>query len=402
MSDQQALLVRAAALESELREAPSRADGSIEARLAAGSGATLFVAGHAVHHWREGQPKFAEPGTGSLALEAARLASSSAFVFAAPAFEDVNYHAPRSRAIIDSLVALLPFGPRLVVDLHGMKARTDGLQVLIGVGRADIDRGALRWAVDVARKQGLEVRFDRDGPYAARGPERLVNHLAPRGVVALQIELSPEIRNFREHPELYLASLAFLVELAGWPRRLEITGLIGEPAAAPARPAGAPVTLAASYPAGGSASYPASAPAAGPSVPRIEPPAPVRGLDRPLVRPAPAAPSRPLSAERDGWDGPVTVEALAGSWDLPPDEPDAADLAPWEGAEPVAAARPERGEPPARPEPLEPATAPARRALAPSARPPVTPPARPPVAPPAGARTNGRRPVAPPRVRPRE
>lgn len=209
------LLERARTIEDSIWSAPGRLDGSAELRVALGSLSSLIVAGHAVNHWRAGEAWPGEFGTGSLALEAARLLDASAVVLAAPSLEDTNFDAPRIRGLLRHLAAG-ESARAIVIDLHGMRARDDGVEVLIGVGRHDVDRVALRFAVDAARAVGLEIRFAGAGAYAGAGPERLASQLESERVTALQIQLVPSIRDLRA-PDGWLRSLEFLRRLARWP-----------------------------------------------------------------------------------------------------------------------------------------------------------------------------------------
>jgi len=295
MSEHEGVLSRVERTETDLMVAGSRTDGSIEARVIAGISPTLYVAGHAVHHYRDGKAKLSELGTGSLALEAARATGASAFAAAAPALEDVNYEAPRGRALLDHLISMLPTGPRLVIDLHGMRARSDGIQVLIGVGRDDVDREALRFAVQAARAAGLVIHFDREGPYAARGEERLAAYLAPSGVTLLQIELAPELRDHRQAPDLYLIALSFLVELAEWPL-LVAEAANPEPEVSPDSPTESP-------PLEPEVSTPADEGAVAPTVEAASPSeeAPIPAAQ---VAPAPVALAAPASPIEEGSDHP--------------------------------------------------------------------------------------------------
>ncbi len=298
MNEREDLLARAMRLELELGAATARTDGSVEARVVIGPSPTLYVAGHTVRHWRNGAAKLGELGTGSLALEASRVTSASAFISSAPAFEGVSHAAPHGRAIIDGLVDALPAGPRLAIDIHGMRGRSDGIEVLIGVGRSDVDRSALRWAVEAARAGGLTIHFDREGPYAASGAERLVAHLAARGVTALQIELAPELRDPVRAPNLYLAALDFLVALAGWPASVA-------PALPPVR--GAPPAVSAA-------------------------PTPPLDKTRTSVEPPPTVP-RPDSLP----PAPVALPAPDAQWSVDPDDHDDPDPVPAPAALPPVA-----------------------------------------------------------------
>jgi hypothetical protein len=143
----------------------------------------LLSAPHEVEHVRDGERKWAEPGTGPLAFAVARLHGTAAICTAGTQGGDPNWDIG-SQYLERALV--MAADVKVVLDLHMMLPR--GVDIGIGVGPipALVERFCDPLFLE-ADSAGLIAT--RNFPYRAEGVA-VTSQLQRRGVPAIQLELS--------------------------------------------------------------------------------------------------------------------------------------------------------------------------------------------------------------------
>ena len=88
-----------------------------------------IVAGHSVNHFREGEVKFADRGTGGLAILLAEITGCGALISSHSKNSDSNFDAQHP---IKEFIILQK--PKCVIDIHGMKSFENSPDLDIGLG----------------------------------------------------------------------------------------------------------------------------------------------------------------------------------------------------------------------------------------------------------------------------
>lgn len=232
MSADSDLLARSSGLQRHISETPpatNPADIEIIMRLA--DHPAILIAGHAAPHLRAGDRKPADALTGPLVLEAARRAGCSALVVASPGLEDTNTaDSPRIRSL---LVHLVESRPAFVIDVHGVKAQGDGVDLYISGAGGRVPARLVAWVEVCAEAAGVTYNLHLEGAYAGARPERLSRFFIDGlGLPALQLEFSKKLRQPVNDPGRYVAAVDFLARLAAWPDperpRLDLADLTEE------------------------------------------------------------------------------------------------------------------------------------------------------------------------------
>jgi hypothetical protein len=140
----------------------------------------LVTAVHATNHTRQGRTKYADRGTGGLALLLAELTGCGALVVVgAPG--DANHDA--GHPFKDALLDVAP-GMEHVVDLHGA-VELDGGHVDLGTGH-----GAVPAAFIEALQHADGLRVSTDAKFSARHPNRVTTFAQRCGLAAVQVEIA--------------------------------------------------------------------------------------------------------------------------------------------------------------------------------------------------------------------
>jgi hypothetical protein len=150
----------------------------------------ILTAPHAVNHWRAGNLKIADRGTGGLVRVLSRTLGCLGIINAKQTYSDPSYD--DQHALKDVLEHHIR-EDYLLVDLHGMVDQRD-LDVEVGMGRrpsaksqelADIVESALTAAsLNVAHHE----------VYISPQPQSLTNWGLSRGVASIQVELAARVR----------------------------------------------------------------------------------------------------------------------------------------------------------------------------------------------------------------
>lgn len=145
----------------------------------------VVTAPHATNHTRSGEVKWADRGTGGLALLLAELTGCGALIAvggltAEPGDANFDAHHP----LKDRLAQLAPVA---VVDLHGMRTR-DGMDVDLGFGEGALPEGFL------AALDRSDLQVTRNALFDAMRPTTVAAFAQARGVPAVQIEIGAHLR----------------------------------------------------------------------------------------------------------------------------------------------------------------------------------------------------------------
>jgi hypothetical protein len=233
MSADSDLLERASGFQRHISEAPPAASpADIEVLLRLADHPAILIAGHAAPHLRAGAHRPADALTGPLVLEAARRAGCSALVVTNPGLEDANTSdSPYIRSL---LVRLTERRPAFVIDVHGVAAQGDGVDLYISGAGGRVPAKLVAWVEVCAEAAGVTYGLHLEGAYAGAKPERLSRFVIDGlGVPALQLEFSKELRRPTQDPGRYVSAVDFLARLAAWPDpespRLDLGDLSEEP-----------------------------------------------------------------------------------------------------------------------------------------------------------------------------
>lgn len=140
----------------------------------------LVTAVHATNHTRQGRVKYADRGTGGLALLLAELTGCGALVVVgAPG--DANHDA--AHPFKDALLDVEP-GMEHVVDLHGA-VELDGGHVDLGTGH-----GAVPAAFIESLQHADDLRVSTNAKFSARDPNRVTTFAQRCGLAAVQVEIA--------------------------------------------------------------------------------------------------------------------------------------------------------------------------------------------------------------------
>ncbi|GAB3157382.1 hypothetical protein GCM10027059_00160 [Myceligenerans halotolerans] len=166
----------------------------------------MVTAPHATNHARSGEIKWADRGTGGLALLLADLTGCGALISVgglAAEPGDANFDA--RHPFKDRLAEL---APRVVVDLHGMRTR-DGMDVDLGFGEGALPEEFL------ASLGRSDLRVTRNALFDAMRPTTVAAFAQERGIPAVQVEIGAHLRPPEGNgadPELLVASLVAAIE----------------------------------------------------------------------------------------------------------------------------------------------------------------------------------------------
>ena len=141
----------------------------------------VITAPHATNHERSGASKVADRGTGGLALLLAQETGCSALV-ALGTPGDANYdeaHPLKER--------LADLRPTVVIDLHGMRSRSDS-DVDLGTGSGLVP------AAVVDALDGSELRVTTNKVFDAMRPTTVTSFAQSRGIRAVQVEIGAHLR----------------------------------------------------------------------------------------------------------------------------------------------------------------------------------------------------------------
>ncbi|RPF22175.1 hypothetical protein [Myceligenerans xiligouense] len=159
----------------------------------------IVTAPHATNHERSGRVKWADRGTGGLALLLAEITGCGALIAVgglAKTPGDANFD-PR-HPLKDRLAEL---APDVVVDLHGMRTR-DGMDVDLGFGEGAVPEKF------VASLDDAGLRFTRNALFDAMRPTTVAASAQVRGIPAVQVEIGAHLRP----PEAEATDMSLLVD----------------------------------------------------------------------------------------------------------------------------------------------------------------------------------------------
>ncbi|GAA1872163.1 hypothetical protein [Myceligenerans crystallogenes] len=163
----------------------------------------VVTAVHATNHARHGTAKWADRGTGGLALLLAELTGCGALVAVgslAAEPGDANFDA--AHPLKDRLAEL---APGVVLDLHGMRTR-DGFDVDLGCGEGALPERLLA-ALDAA-----PLRVTRNALFDAMRPTTVAAFAQARGIRAVQAEIGAHLRLPESADARLVAALAAGIE----------------------------------------------------------------------------------------------------------------------------------------------------------------------------------------------
>ncbi|MFC4629867.1 hypothetical protein ACFO6V_16585 [Promicromonospora alba] len=141
----------------------------------------VVTAAHATNHERAGSTKVADRGTGGLAILLAQLTGCTALVALSTA-GDANYdevHPLKER--------LADLRPTVVIDLHGMRSRTES-DVDLGTG------GGLVPATVIDALDGSDLRVTTNEVFDAMRPTTVTSFAQSQGIRAVQVEIGAHLR----------------------------------------------------------------------------------------------------------------------------------------------------------------------------------------------------------------
>lgn len=173
-----------------------RPDAPTERRLSEPAPGVIEVAGttrpglvvtapHATNHQRAGEVKWADRGTGGLALLLAELTGCGALVAVGALTDDPgDANFDERHPFKDRLADL---SPDVVVDLHGMRTR-EGYDVDLGFGDGAIPERFL------AALDETDLRFTRNGVFDAMRTTTVAAFAQERGIQAVQVEIGAHLR----------------------------------------------------------------------------------------------------------------------------------------------------------------------------------------------------------------
>jgi len=183
-------------------------------RVTPGTRRVLVIAAHGVTHRRGGETKENDANTGGLAIVLAeRLGAALAVVRRAEESNDANWAVdhPFKRSV-EHAGLLVP--STLVIDLHAMADRPDGIEVSLGWRGHVPSKVPARILADHLEHRDYCV--DRDASttgLGANGPGTITAWAQGHGAVAIQVEIGHALRTFGARSDA-LRSGHFVADLA--------------------------------------------------------------------------------------------------------------------------------------------------------------------------------------------
>lgn len=165
----------------------------------------LLAASHAANHWAGNHRRFAHPFTGAMARTVAEATGQS---FLAPdgAVGDWSWwderHDPFKLALDEALE-----DEKFVLDIHGVSAKY-GADLFIGYGTNPSDE-ALELA-DLIQDAFTGFNVVAGGRFNATAPTAVRSYIQGAGGEALQLDLSPVLRDPSTHPDTTLECITRL------------------------------------------------------------------------------------------------------------------------------------------------------------------------------------------------
>jgi hypothetical protein len=170
----------------------------------------ILSAPHAVNHPRNGNIKFADMFTGTLAVQAAALTGTSVLVYARMLEEDPNYDTdgPYKRRLAELVAQTQAL---FVLDLHGIH-QSQMIELAIGTDHGKtlgMDTELLSILMNVLTKAGFtNVLVNDPHRYNAARPTTIASFTwRELGIPALQLEIHKKYRDAKNTPHDYLKML---------------------------------------------------------------------------------------------------------------------------------------------------------------------------------------------------
>lgn len=150
----------------------------------------ILTAPHAVNHWREGNLKLADRGTGGLVRVLSRILGCQGLITAKQIHLDASYD--EEHELKDRLEEVASRNC-VLIDFHGMTDQRD-IDVEVGLGLSPSDASeklALRVELELSR---ASLRVAHHEVYVSPHPHSITNWGLSHGLPAIQVELAARVR----------------------------------------------------------------------------------------------------------------------------------------------------------------------------------------------------------------